>query len=104
VADPRRTPAAHPRGPGQGRHLREAAAANRARAADSQALLGRPFEHADTLKAALAHQQELDALMRAKATAKTTAQATPNRPRTPRRQPARAETLTRATRSGIVGP
>jgi N12 class adenine-specific DNA methylase len=47
--------------------LRAAAAANRARAADSQPLLGRPFEHADKLQAALARQQEIEAAMRADA-------------------------------------
>jgi hypothetical protein len=49
--------------------MRAAAAAARARATDSQALLGRPFEHADQLAAALARQQQLEAAMRDQATA-----------------------------------
>jgi hypothetical protein len=49
--------------------LRAAAEAARSRAADSQALLGRPFEHADQLAAALARQQQLEAAMREQATA-----------------------------------
>jgi hypothetical protein len=63
--------------PAKAAELCQAAATNRARAADSQSLLGRPFEHADKLKAALQRQQELDALMRAEAdaTAKAAAQA-----------------------------
>jgi len=49
--------------------LRAAAAAVRARAADSQALLGWPFEHADQLAAALTRQQQLEIAMRDQATA-----------------------------------
>jgi hypothetical protein len=54
-------------------------------AADSQALLGCPFEHADTLTAALARQQEIDALMHAEAepTAKTAAQSAAEQPAEP---------------------
>jgi hypothetical protein len=50
-----------------------------------QSLLGRPFEHADKLKAALQRQQELDALMRAEAgaTANAPAQAAPEPPAEP---------------------
>jgi N12 class adenine-specific DNA methylase len=64
--------------PAKAPELRAAAVTKRARAADSEALLGRPFEHADKLKAALARQQEIDALLRAEAeaTANATAQAT----------------------------
>ncbi len=62
--------------PARAAELREVAAANRSRAADSQALLGRPFEHAAALKAALARQQEIEALMRAEAEA-TAMPATP---------------------------
>jgi hypothetical protein len=57
--------------------LRAAAAANRARAADSQPLLGRPFEHADKLQAALARQQEIEAAMRADAQAAANPQGQP---------------------------
>jgi len=39
------------------------------RATDSQALLGRPYEHADQLVTALARQQQLEAAMRDQATA-----------------------------------
>jgi hypothetical protein len=49
--------------------LRTAAAAARSRAADTQALDGRPFEHADQLVAALARQQQIEAAMRDQATA-----------------------------------
>jgi hypothetical protein len=55
--------------PTRAAELRAAAAAARARATDSQALLGRPFEHADQLAAALARQQQLEAAMRDQATA-----------------------------------
>jgi hypothetical protein len=55
--------------PAKAADLRQTAAANRAPAADSQALVGRPFDHADALKAALARQREIDALMRAEAEA-----------------------------------
>jgi hypothetical protein len=63
--------------PAKAAELREAAAAKRTRATDSQPLLGRPFEHADKLKMALQRQKELDALMGAEAdaTAKAAAQA-----------------------------
>jgi N12 class adenine-specific DNA methylase len=61
--------------PAKAAELREAAAANRTRATDSQPLLGRPFEHADKLKAALQRQKELDALMRAEAEATANAAA-----------------------------
>jgi hypothetical protein len=47
--------------------LRALAATARSVAADSQVLLGRPFEHADALAAALARQQQLEAAMRAQA-------------------------------------
>ena len=43
--------------------LRTAAAAARARAADSQALVGRPFDHADQLAATVARQQQLEAAL-----------------------------------------
>jgi len=49
--------------------LRAAAAAARARAADSQALVGRPFDHADQLAAAVARQQQLEAALHEQATA-----------------------------------
>jgi hypothetical protein len=55
--------------PTRAAELRAAAAAARSRAADSQALVGRPFEHADQLAAALARQQQLEATMREQATA-----------------------------------
>ncbi len=55
--------------PARAAQLRAAAATNRARAADSKLLLGRPFEHADKLQAALARQQEIEAAMRADAQA-----------------------------------
>jgi hypothetical protein len=55
--------------PTRAAELRAAAAAARARAADSQALVGRTFEHADQLAAALARQQQLEAAMREQATA-----------------------------------
>ena len=55
--------------PSRAAELRAAAAAARSRATDSQALLGRPFEHADQLAAALARQQQLEAAMRDQATA-----------------------------------
>jgi len=45
--------------------------AARSRAADTQALVGRPFEHADQLLVALARQQQLEAAMRDQATAQT---------------------------------
>lgn len=63
--------------PGKAADLRDAAVANRARAADSQALLGRPFEHADQLVAALERKQQIDAAMRAEAdkTARAAAQS-----------------------------
>jgi N12 class adenine-specific DNA methylase len=63
--------------PGRAGELRDAAAAHRARAADSQQLLGRPFEHADKLKAALARQEEIDAAMRADAEAAANPQEQP---------------------------
>lgn len=55
--------------PTQAADLRTAAAAARSRAADTQALVGRPFEHADQLVAALARQQQIEAAMRDQATA-----------------------------------
>jgi len=63
--------------PGRAGELRDAAATHRARAADSQLLLGRPFEHADKLKAALARQEEIDAAMRADAEAAANPQEQP---------------------------
>jgi N12 class adenine-specific DNA methylase len=57
--------------------LRAAANANRARAVDTEPLLGRPFEHADKLTAALARQQQIDAAMRAEANATANPQGTP---------------------------
>jgi hypothetical protein len=74
--------------PAKAADLRQAAAANRARAADSQSLLGRPFKHADKLKAALQRQQELDAVMRAEADA--TAKAAPQAALGPPAEPAAA--------------
>jgi N12 class adenine-specific DNA methylase len=53
--------------PTRAAELRALATAARSRAADSQALLGRPFEHADALTAALARQQQIEAAMRAQA-------------------------------------
>jgi N12 class adenine-specific DNA methylase len=55
--------------PARAAELREAAGRNRTRASDSQLLIGRPFEHADKLQAALARQQEIEAAMRAEAQA-----------------------------------
>ena len=55
--------------PTRAAELRAAAATARARAADSQALLGWPFEHADQLAAALTRQQQLEIAMRDQATA-----------------------------------
>jgi hypothetical protein len=49
--------------------LRAAAAAARSQATDSQALVGRTFEHADQLAAALARQQQLEAALHEQATA-----------------------------------
>src|SRR5215216_5837160 len=57
--------------PTRAAELRAAAAAARARATDSQALLGRPFEHTDQLAAALARQQQLEAAMHEQVTAET---------------------------------
>ena len=48
---------------------RYGAATARSRAADTQALVARPFKHADQLVAALARQQQLEAAMRDQATA-----------------------------------
>jgi hypothetical protein len=53
--------------PARAAELRVAASTNRARAAETQPLLGRPFEHADKLAAALTRQQEIDAAIRAEA-------------------------------------
>jgi len=53
--------------PARAEELRAVAAAKRARAADSEPLLGRPFEHTDMLTAALNRQQQIDAALRAKA-------------------------------------
>jgi hypothetical protein len=55
--------------PTRAAELRAAATAARSRATDSQTLLGRPFEHADQLAAALARQQQIEAAMRDQATA-----------------------------------
>jgi N12 class adenine-specific DNA methylase len=63
--------------PARAAELRATVAANRARAADSKLLLGRPFEHADTLQAALARQQEIEAAMRADAQAAANPQTRP---------------------------
>ena len=41
----------------------------RSRATDTQALLDRPFEHADQLAAALARRQQIEAAMRDQASA-----------------------------------
>jgi len=53
--------------PTRAAELHALATAARSRAADSQTLLGRPFEHADALAAALARQQQIEAAMRAQA-------------------------------------
>jgi hypothetical protein len=63
--------------PARAAELRAAASTNRTRAAETQPLLGRPFEHADKLAAALARQKEIDAAMRAEADAATNSQGTP---------------------------
>jgi len=63
--------------PARATQLRATVAANRTRAADSQLLLGRPFEHADSLQAALARQQEIEAAMRADAQAAASPQGQP---------------------------
>jgi hypothetical protein len=68
--------------PTRAAELRTAAAAARSRATDSQALLGRPFEHADQLAAALTRQQQLEAAMREQATAEA-----PSPPLRPAKQP-----------------
>jgi N12 class adenine-specific DNA methylase len=63
--------------PARAAELREAAEVKRSRASDSQVLIGRPFEHADRLHAALARQQDIDAAMRAEAQASENPQEQP---------------------------
>jgi hypothetical protein len=75
--------------PTRAAELRALATAARSRATDSQALLGRPFEHADALTAALARQQQIEATMRAQAEPATdpTQPAAPEEPSATTTQP-----------------
>jgi N12 class adenine-specific DNA methylase len=63
--------------PARAAELRAVASANRASATETKPLLGRPFEHADQLAAALARQKEIDAAIRAEADSTANSQARP---------------------------